>query len=164
MTGPPRSRPGTDRPSTSALDDALRLLARRDHSSAELTQKLRGRGHEAADIDEAIERLRTAGHLDEAGLARRRSASRAEAGYGPARIRADLARRGIPRALQEAALRELEVDWVGRAVAELERRFGPARSSDPGERARRARFLAARGFDAATIGRALGWAGELGPD
>ena len=45
-------------PSPSAYQRALRRLARRDHSEAELRRALATRGHTEEEIEEALSRLR----------------------------------------------------------------------------------------------------------
>ena len=51
-------------PKRNAVDDAVRLLARRGHSRLELSQKLKRRGHPSSCILRAFERLQELGYLE----------------------------------------------------------------------------------------------------
>jgi regulatory protein len=105
------------RPSPSAYQRALRRLARRDHSEAELRRALSARGHSEAEIDEAIARLRTQRYVDDETFAERFARSRlSHHGQGRARIRVGLRQRGVGREETEAglsaALRDVSEDEV----------------------------------------------------
>lgn len=107
----PKSSVGARRPQAtiSALDAGLRLLSRRTHSRVELRRKLSRRGHSADDIEMALSRLLELGYLDDRsfadGLVRRRGALR-----GPLALSAELAARGVDRALADAAVAGFDVD------------------------------------------------------
>ena len=139
-----------DRPTRTAYDKALGLLARREHSRRQLKQKLERGGFERDESTAAIERLGDQGYQDDGRFAGALVRSRVGQGYGPARIRAELRSQGIP----DGAIRELiesaDVDWHDLAASQLRRRYGGP-SADPAERARRAQFLLRRGFAAATV-------------
>jgi len=113
---PPRrsSRP----PAGSAYEAAVRYLAARAHSRAELWRKLLRRGHEEADVEVAMARLTDLGYLDDAGFAaghvRRRSAV-----LGPLALSAELAARGIDREVARQALAGLSQDAQLEAATRL---------------------------------------------
>jgi len=75
----------------------------RAHSRVELLRKLGRRGYTEEEIDSAMVRLQELGYLNDRsfaeGLVRYRSASR-----GPRALSAELAVRGVERALAEAAV------------------------------------------------------------
>ena len=105
--------PRSAAPPPTAYQRALRRLARRDHSVAELRRALLDRGHDAAEVEAALERLRRERYLDDAGFAERFARSRmAHQGHGRLRIRQDLRERGVDRGVTEAgiagALREVD--------------------------------------------------------
>jgi regulatory protein len=134
---------------------AMDLLARREHGRVELVRKLRQRGAPQELIDSALDRLTQEGLLSEARYLQSFVASRGRAGYGPLRIREELAQRGLPRPDIEQALSEAEIDW-GEQLRELwQRRFAGQLPADMREKARQARFLAYRGFSQEQIGRLL---------
>lgn len=135
----------------SAYDQALGLLARREHSARELKTKLRVGGQPGEDTEQAIERLREQHYQDDerfaASLARRRAAQ----GYGPLRIQAELKSHGLGDATIREAIAAAEADWHASATAQLRRHAGSRPAKDATERAKRAAFLLRRGFDAATV-------------
>ncbi len=146
-------QPATDRES-SPREDAIRLLARREYSRAELMERLAVKGHDAADIGDCLEALAEQGLQSDSRFAEGFLRSRVARGQGPLKIRGELSRRGIDRATLEATFAEAETDWFTLACDSLARRFdGPGDS--PRERARRERFLASRGFDFEHLRHAL---------
>lgn len=90
---------------------AMDLLARREHGRVELARKLRQRGAPPDLIEQALDRLCEQGLLSESRYLESFVRSRANAGYGPLRIREELAQRGLPRADIEQALRDSGFDW-----------------------------------------------------
>jgi regulatory protein len=107
----PRSAPATPLPT--AYQRAIRRLARRDHSVAELRQALLERDHDPAEVEAALERLRRERYLDDAGFAERFARSRmAHQGLGRLRVRQGLRQRGVDRGTIDAgiagALREVD--------------------------------------------------------
>ena len=133
---------------------AMDLLAQREHGRVELARKLRRRGATPELIDSALDRLAEEGLLDESRYLESFIAARARAGYGPLRIREELAQRGLPREAIEQALGECGVDWAEQLSELWQRRFG-VRPQDQKERARQGRFLAYRGFSMEQISRLL---------
>jgi regulatory protein len=91
----------------------------------------------------------------------------AKRGQGPVRIRAELRQQGIPDGQVEEALRCAEVDWVQLAREVRRRKFGATPPRSLGERAKQARFLQYRGFDAEQLRAAFreeSGEGEDAPD
>jgi regulatory protein len=143
-----------------AYDKALKLIARRDHFSAELVAKLRRKGYGIDNIDDALARLTELDLLDDGRLARRfvefRSVDR---GWGPLRLVAELRRRGVGRELAEQAS-QLDDELHERALATALRRV-EAQSRHgwwrvPDGRARLIKSLIARGFTTDVACRAIG--------
>jgi len=141
--GEPRQRSG--------YDDALALLARREHSARELGAKLARRGHSGDEADDAIRRLREQHYQSDERFATSVARHRAGQGYGPVRIRAELKSHALADAAIREAIASLDIDWVASAAAQL-RRHGRAKAgSAAAARAKDAAFLLRRGFDAATV-------------
>jgi regulatory protein len=134
---------------------AMDLLARREHSRAELRTKLRRRGADGSAIDPVLEALDADGLQSDARYAEAMAQSCLRRGKGPLRIRAELRTRGVDDALIEAALRALHDDWVALAQNARRKRFGDALPDTREDRARQARFLEQRGFAAEHIRAAL---------
>lgn len=134
---------------------AMDLLARREHGRVELARKLRQRGAPAELIEPALDRLADEGLLSEARYLESFVRMRANAGYGPLRIREELAQRGLPRADIEQALQESGFDWSEQLRDAWQRKFAGELPSDSRERAKQGRFLGYRGFSPEMIGRLL---------
>ena len=90
---------------------AMDLLSRREHGRVELSRKLRLRGAPTDLIEPALDRLAEEGLLSEARYLESFVRMRANAGYGPLRIREELAQRGLAREVIERALRDSGFDW-----------------------------------------------------
>lgn len=134
---------------------AMDLLARREHGRIELARKLRQRGAPDELIGPVLDRLADEGLLSEARYLESFVRMRANAGYGPLRIREELAQRGLPRADIEQALQESGFDWNEQLRETWQRKFAGVMPSDMRERARQGRFLGYRGFSPEMIGRLL---------
>jgi len=134
---------------------AMDLLARREHGRVELSRKLRQRGAPAELIEEALERLAEEGLLSEARYLESFIRMRANAGYGPLRIREELAQRGLSRSDIDQALRESGYDWSEQLRDLWQRRFAGKLPIDARERARQGRFLSYRGYSPDMVGRLL---------
>lgn len=133
---------------------AMDLLARREHGRVELSRKLRLRGAPAELIDPALDRLAEEGLLSEARYLESFVRMRANAGYGPLRIREELAQRGLSRDVIEQALASSGFDWGAQLHEVWLRKFGEL-PVDQREKARQGRFLSYRGYSLEMIGRLL---------
>jgi len=130
---------------------ACRLLARRAYSERELEERLRRRGVSDAEIAATFDALKQQGYLDDAATALQWARSwRSNKGWGPIRVRAELARRGLDPRMTEPLLAELFCDdeteaSAMRVAVRLIRRPGFAKAGH-----RRAQWLAShllrRGF------------------
>src|SRR5919108_196085 len=125
-------------PGRGAMTYALDVLSRRDRSEAELARKLRRKGFGGEEIEAVGARLRELGYLDDRRLAGRLAEAAVAGGRMVGqRLRLELIRRGITRAMAEEALEAASAghDEQG-AVAELLARkfpgFDPG-SADPKE-------------------------------
>jgi len=149
----PRSAPAG--PGPTAWQRALRRLARRDHSEAELRRALLDRGHPEAEVEEAVVRLRAARYLDDAGYAERFARSRlAHQGLGRRRIGQGLRQRGVARATAEAGIAAAVREVPEAEVLEtLARRYWRQHARVPPARRlpRLWAFLLRRGFAPALV-------------
>jgi regulatory protein len=138
---------------------ALRLLAAREHAAAELRHKLAARGWSAAEVEALLAVLSERGLLSDARFVESYVRERMAKGFGPRRIRAELRERGVADDQTDRWLPADDDAWVPILTAAHDRKFGKSPPADPGELARRARFLEYRGFSSAQIGRFLDLAG-----
>ena len=133
---------------------AIELLMRKPQSRKELGRKLRE--WEAGDEEaEAIcDRMEELGYLNEAEYAGRIVRHYAAKGFGERKLRDELYRRGIPRALWEEALSQIEDEDNASAIdAFLEKKLKG--SHDPKDVKRASDALARRGFSWPEISDAL---------
>ena len=136
---------------------ALRLLALREHTRAELHSKLArklGEDESEADITRTLDALERAGLINEARAAESLLHRRAPR-LGAARVLRELREQGTPEPLIEQAAETLRETELERARAVWQRKFGTP-PHDAQERARQMRFLAARGFSFEIARRAIG--------
>jgi regulatory protein len=132
---------------------ALRLLARREHSRAELARKLALRAESTEALEKLLDDLAARRQLSDERYAEERAHWMARK-YGAARIRRELLAKGVAadtaaRLSGESAQADLE-----RARAILARKYRtPALTRE--ERAKRGRFLQGRGFSLDVIRRLL---------
>jgi regulatory protein len=132
---------------------ALRCLAQREHSRAELARKLAALGG-ADEIDAELDRLVALGLLSDARFADAFVRSRA-ARYGVLRLRGELARRGVAAELIGAVLEGRETDGEIERARNIRSRKFATLPQDAREWARQARFLQGRGFSTDIIRRVL---------
>lgn len=150
MTGRSEQKP------KSLLARAIALLARRDHSRAELASKLRNRLNETDDpfevdrVLDALERDKLLSDERYAGAVTRARAAR----FGDARLRFDLKSSGVKADTADRAMAALEATELERARLVWARRYGELPRT-PQERGRQARFLQSRGFSSETVRRVL---------
>jgi regulatory protein len=129
---------------------ALRFLARREHSRAELSRKLAPHAESAEALLFLLDDLEKKKQLSDERYAEVRSHWMSRK-YGAARIRQDLKAKGVADATVARISSDGELD---RAKAILARKYREAASTRE-EKARRMRFLQSRGFSYDTIRSAL---------
>jgi regulatory protein len=123
---------------------ALRLLARREHSRAELARKLRAHLAPEDDLEALLDDLTRRKQLSEERYAESR-ANALSRKFGAARIARELRAKGLDKGLAESASAAARSTEVERARAVWVRKFRNAPESRE-ERARQMRFLQSRGF------------------
>lgn len=138
---------------------ALRMLARREHSRAELEQRLLARGAEQHEVTGALDDLERRGYLSDARFAQMLVAQKAGR-FGKRAIAQAMHVRRVEASAAAGALDGVSTaDEAADARALWARRFG-APPRDERERARQIRFLLARGYPLAIaltiVGRRAG--------
>ena len=125
---------------------ALRLLARREHSRAELGRKLAPRAQSPGGLESLLESLEQKKQLSNERFASERARVMSRK-FGAARIRQDLKSKGVDRETIDRISSEGELE---RASGILKRKYRqPALTRE--ERAKRMRFLQSRGFSSEII-------------
>ena len=147
----------TDR--RSALNKAVSCLARREHSTFELQQKLERSGIAPDLVSEVVGDLQRQGLVSDQRFAEAFIRYRSGKGYGPQRIEMELNEKGIDRSLISLVLESSECNWIRLAKDVRIKKFGAGQPAEYKERARQARFLQYRGFTGDQIRNALGGEG-----
>lgn len=132
---------------------ALKLLAAREHSRRELERKLAPHETEPGQLKTALDELQARGFIDEQRVVDsllHRRASRLGAG----RIKQELQAKGLDAERVALAMAGLNATEFERAREVWRRKFG-ALPQDAAQRAKQARFLAARGFSGEVVRRVL---------
>ena len=135
------------------------MLGRRELSEAQVRQRLGRKGHEAGDIEEAVDRLKREHAIDDARVAW--AIARTETGIkrrGALRVRQEIARAGIAPATARAALDDVfeGIDTAALLDAALAKRLRHGRViADEREFARLYRYLMAQGFESDRVLKVL---------
>lgn len=147
------------KPQANAYVDALKILARRELSEAQVRQRLERRSHRSGDIDAAIDQLKEEASIDDRRVAR--AIVRHEASIkrrGTLRIKQAIARAGIAAATAVEAIQSELVDVDANALLEaaLSKRLRHGRTiADDREFQRLYRFLVGQGFESSDVLKVL---------
>jgi len=141
------------KPEPSLRARALRYLARREHSRAELARKLVPHAGDEAELEALLDDFEKKGWLSEARFAEQLIHTR-RGKYGAQRIAAELREKGVAEEAIEAALPQLKESELETARAVWAKKFGRP-PADAREQARQMRFLAGRGFSQGVIWKVL---------
>lgn len=127
---------------TQARYCAMEYLARREHASLELSNKLAKKGFEADVIESVLAQLQADNLLSDERFVEAYIRHRSNKGFGPLHIRQELQKRGINGDM-------INVDdqsWVAYACKAREKRFGKVVPKLKSDQAKQFRFLQYRGF------------------
>ena len=135
----------------------MNILARREHSRAELARKLAP--HAEADAIEALlDQFEQENLLSNTRYVEMLAHARAGK-HGSLRLKADLRDKGVSESEMAEALESARGQDLAAARAVWQRKFGAssgAVADSAAERARQFRFLASRGFPSEVIRRVIG--------
>lgn len=132
---------------------ALDMLARREHATKEIREKLLGKGIAPRLVDDTLEKLVAEGLLSDRRFVEAYLQSRRNRGYGPLRIQAELRLRGIDDELIDGYINLHDKQWSDSIRNVWHKRFADHIPADVKERARQMRFLQYRGFTNEQISR-----------
>lgn len=147
---------------SSAKAAAADMIGRQPLSKKELTRRLVKKGTEEADAQTAADWLEDIGAVNDsayAGLLVRHYGGK---GYGPARVREELRRRGVGRELWDEALEEMPE--AGEILDQLIQKKCKGDLSDPREKKRISGALLRRGFGWSEVKAAMGRYTEMMDD
>ena len=131
----------------------LRLLARREHSRAELVRKLEQAGFDTSDIQPLLDEFEQKNWLSDRRFAESYVADH-RARVGSIKLAYDLRQRGVGDNIVDAVLSDSRDSEIDRAREVWKKKFD-ALPANTHERARQIRFLQGRGFSQSIIQRAL---------
>jgi regulatory protein len=128
---------------------AMRFLARREHSRAELRRKLASRAAEGEDLDALLDDLAKRGWLSDTRFAEQTARAKARR-FGPRKVAYYLKSCGVDDEAIEAGIRNAGADGVASLETIWHSRFRASPASER-EKMRQVRFLQGRGFEIDTI-------------
>ncbi len=132
------------------------LLARREHSRVELERKLSLRDYEAEEIQEALNELAQQGLQSDARFAENYIQYRANRGYGPHHIRAELSERGVSEADIDQQMQYYDRSfWEECCQKVLQKKFAAQAPEDYPAKIKRLKFLQYRGFSVEMSNRCI---------
>lgn len=137
---------------------ALRLLARREHSRAELLRKLESAGFTRDDIAPLLDAFEAKNWLSDRRFAESYVADH-RARAGSIKLAYDLRQRGVSDSIIESVLGDNRDSELDRAREVWRKKF-EAPPVDAAEKARQMRFLQSRGFASEVIRRAIAGGGD----
>jgi regulatory protein len=143
-----------------ALQKAVELLARREHSQHELRNKLFARGFAEHEIDAALQTLVEKDLQSDERFTEAWISARVQRGHGPYRITAELKQHGVDEHLIDRTMRTMDIDWFDHALNVYRKKYGQSPVSDYQDKAKRSRFLQQRGFSSEHIQHALESVGD----
>jgi regulatory protein len=139
---------------------ALDCLARHDRSAAELTAKLQEKGYDREICAQVVADLVREHLVDDRRYVEQVLTYRAARGQGPNKIRYELEKKGLDKALVADSITAFG-DWNAAALRAREKKFGASLPTLYADKARQSRFLAYRGFTGAQIRLVLGFDEEI---
>ena len=137
---------------------AMRYLARREHTRAELHAKLLPHVQEGEDLDAVLDELTKRSWLSDERAAEQLVQHRRHR-FGTQRIAHELRQKGIAENLISEALPQLKETELEAARAVWQKKFGIV-PQDAKEKAKQARFLQSRGFALDVVFKVLRVAGS----
>jgi len=144
---------------SSAKTVAANMIGSRALSKQELQRRLVRKGVEGSDARDAADWLEDIGAVDDAAYAAAIVRDYGRRGYGPARVREELRRRGVPRELWDEALEEMPES--SDILDALIRKKCRGDLSDPKEIKRVSDGLLRRGFSWGEVKAALSRYAEI---
>ena len=142
-----------NKPELSLRVRAMRYLARREHSRAELHSKLLPHVQEGEDLNAVLDELEKRNWLSDARAATLFVDTK-RGRFGTHRIAHELRQKGIPENLISEAMPQLKETELDAAREVWQRKFG-VQPQDAKEKAKQVRFLQSRGFSMEMIFKVL---------
>lgn len=135
----------------SVLSRGMRLLAIREHSVLEIRNKLVDKFADYEDVDASlvyavVDELVKLDYVSDDRFAESYVRSRANKGFGPVKIKAELKGKGVSNGLIQDHLKEGAGSWFDKAEQQYIKKYGDGSITDYNTWTKRARFMQSRGF------------------
>lgn len=140
---------------TKAYESAVRLLARREHGAIELSDKLKQKGFNATDVNDALSVCQKLGLQSDSRYVESFTRLRIRQGYGPLKISQELSSKGIDKELIGDVLRQEEEHWLNHALMVWQKKSKGQLEMSFSELQKYQRFLLYRGFSMDVIARVV---------
>jgi len=137
----------------SLRERALAMLARREHTRAEMARKLSPHSESPEQVEQLLDALVARGWLSEARFAESRSHILSRK-FGSRKIEYDLRSRGVSDEVVERSVKQARKSEMENCRAAWQTKFGTL-PQNAAERGRQMRFLAGRGFSADAVRQVL---------
>lgn len=137
---------------------AMMYLARREHSRAELFQKLKPLAEDKAQVEAVLDELTARKLISEARFVEQVVHAR-KSKFGSRRIQHELRQKGVSEDAIQTAVADFKENELGHARAVWQKKFGELPTS-ANERAKQMRFMQSRGFAMAVIFKLISGAAE----
>lgn len=130
----------------SILHLGVSLLARREHSTKELTDKLKRKNFLLEEVQDVVQYLQDKDYQSDERYTDSYIRNRVNKGYGWQFIKNALSQQGISREIIQDQYKKCEIDWYLQAELAYNKRFSVHDIKDQKDKAKRIRFLQYRGF------------------
>src|SRR5690606_38495784 len=126
---------------------AVALLARREHSRRELTEKLRQKGYSISEIEPCCDDLEAQNYLSDERFTFAFIKDRIQRGHGPLKVKAALLTKGVHHSLIEECEIWQSTDWHDMALAIANKKSALLIDEKLVVKRKISQFLQQRGFE-----------------
>jgi regulatory protein len=124
----------------------VRLLAMREHSVKEITNKLFDKSENTSTIYAVVDELQEKKYLSDERFTEGYIRARSNRGFGPVKIQSELKTKGVADILIQYYLDESASVWFDIAKSQYQKKYGETAIGDYSAWTKRARFMQSRGF------------------
>ncbi|MEM9103381.1 MAG: regulatory protein RecX [Pseudomonadota bacterium] len=127
------------------------MIAKREHSRAQIENKLRSKAFDTDAINAILDEMEQKNWLNDERFAEMFIHGRVSRGQGPIRIANELKVRGVNSRIIQEQLDAYDIDWLQLCQETAEKRFGSPLPNDKNDRVKVNRFLLYRGYSQSLI-------------
>ena len=134
-------------------NQAIKYLSYREHSCAELMNKLGSKFDEHTNIEEVVRELSEEGLQSDQRFVELYLQGRARKGFGRRYIENALLFKGVSKSDVASGFKACQIDWFDVLYQSWDKKFSGCVPENLKERAKQYRFLSSRGFSNQEIGK-----------